>query len=157
MAIPPRFAQILHMQQYKPFHNQSLRCILHCFFCTDNRLPELVTATNRQREETMEQVRKDHLLHWSKFSGWNVLVHCATGSANPSTSVTSNPCQPLCIQNTTLTTTSSDSDSIPTGAYFVSTQLPASVMVIGFPQRLLENGRSVIQRVKIARQLEVLQ
>ncbi len=82
-----RYAQILHMQRYKLFLNQSLRCILHCFFCTDNRLPELVTATNRQREETMEQLRKDHLLHWSKFSGWNVLVHCATGSANPSTSV----------------------------------------------------------------------
>ncbi len=154
MAIPPRFAQILHMQQYKPFHNQSLRCILHCFFCTDNRLRPCYSYKS---SEGRNNGRKDHLLHWSKFSGWNVLVHCATGSANPSTSVTSNPCQPLCIQNTTLTTTSSDSDSIPTGAYFVSTQLPASVMVIGFPQRLLENGRSVIQRVKIARQLEVLQ
>ncbi len=40
----------------------------------------------------------------------------------------SNPCQPLCIQNTT--TTLSDSENISAGAYFVSTLLPASVMVI---------------------------
>ncbi len=41
----------------------------------------------------------------------------------------SNPCQPLCIQNTTLIN-SSDPENISLGAYVVSTLLPASVIVI---------------------------
>ena len=62
-----RHAQIiLHMCDSEEFHSLFFHSILHCFFSTDNHLPELATATNHQREEIMEQLRKEHPLHRSK-------------------------------------------------------------------------------------------
>ena len=53
-------------------------CILCWFFSIDNHLPERATATNHPREETMEQLQKDHPLRWSKLSSCNILVYSST-------------------------------------------------------------------------------
>ena len=101
------------------------QCILQCFFYTGDRFPELATATNHQREKTMEQLQNDHPLHRRKLSSRNVLV-CSDTYSELLLPPSSNPCQPLCTQNST---SISEAEQLVIGSYFVSTLLPASTIV----------------------------
>ncbi len=62
-------------------YSNFFHCILHSFFCTDNPLSELARTTNHQREETMEQLWKDHP-HRNMCSSWNVLEGSGTSSGH---------------------------------------------------------------------------
>ncbi len=73
----------------------------------------------------MEQLRKDHPLHRRKLSSRNVLV-CSDTYSELLLPPSSNPCQPLCTQNST---SISEAEQIVIGSYFVSTLLPASTIV----------------------------